>query len=110
MNDMQKKNAARAAVMTQFTEMLDSCAAVQFADSSFAILQEVEGQEIWVEVTFKAKAFKPTKLSPPFDPFETAQVWQEEKKIKEQEKAEKAKEKERKIAASEKKRKENAGE
>ncbi len=120
MNTMEKKNAARAMTMTAFAKALEDAAAVQFADSSFAVLQEVEGQEIWVEITFKSKSYTPTKVSPAFDPFEVAQAWQEDKAIKAKEKAEKAKEKERKLAAAEAKRKlkeaeqepetENAGE
>ncbi len=101
MNTMEKKIAARALTINALSATLENLAAVQFADGSFAVLQEVEGQEIWTEITVKAKAFTPTKVSPAFDPFEVAQVWQEEKQIKAEAKAAKAKEKAAKIARDE---------
>lgn len=56
--------------------------AIKFADGSFAILQDIDGQEVWTEITIKSKAWKDTKRSKAFNPFEVAQEWEEEKKIK----------------------------
>ena len=56
--------------------------AIKFADGSFAILQDIDGQEVWTEITVKSKAWKDTKRSKAFDPLKIAQEWEEEKKIK----------------------------
>ena len=77
--------------------------AVKFADASFAILQNVDGQEVWTEVSVKTKAYKPTKVSPAFDPFEAAEAWEAEKKVKADNKAAKEAEKAAKIAAKKEK-------
>lgn len=104
MNAMQKKIAARAATISALSQILEELAAVQFGDASFAVLQNVEGQEIWTEISVKAKAFTPTKTSPEFDPFVAAEEWKTDKEIKAKEKAEKAKEKAAKIARDEARR------
>lgn len=107
MNATEMKNAARNATIAALHDALEDQAAVQFADASWAILQTIEGQEIWVEVSVKTKAYKPTKVSPAFDPYEAAEAWQEEKRIKAEEKAAKDAEKAKKVAkAKEKKEKE----
>ena len=89
------RNLTAEALMDAFT----ANDAVQFADGSWAILQTVNGQEVWTEVTVKSKAYKPTKISPAFDPYEVAEVWKQEKEIKAKEKAEKEAEKAKKLAA-----------
>ena len=96
MNANEIKSTARTATVSLLTEVLEKAAAVQFADASWAILQEVDGQEIWTEITVKSKAYKPTKNGPEFDPFVTAQEWQAEKEAKAKEKAEKKAKKEKK--------------
>ena len=78
--------------------VLEENDAVKFADASFAILQTVDGQEVWTEVTVKSKAYKPTKVSPAFDPYEVAEAWEAEKKIKADAKAVKEAEKAAKVA------------
>ena len=98
MNTMEKKVAARSMTLNALADVLESLSAVQFGDANFAVLQEVDGQEVWTEISVKAKSFTDTKVSPAFDPFEVAQVWQEEKQMKEDAKAAKAKEKAEKIA------------
>ena len=98
------KNAARALTINALAQFLNDNAAVQFADNSWAVLQEVEGQEIWTEVTVKSKSFSETARGGVFDPFEVAEVWKEENAVKEKEKAEKAKAKAAKIAADKAKR------
>lgn len=114
MNQMEKKLAARTLTVDALSKALEELAAVQFGDASFAVLQEIEGQEVWTEITIKAKAFTPTKVSPAFDPFEVAEEWKAEKEAKAQEKADKAKAKADKIArdkaAREAKRKAKDGE
>lgn len=94
------KATARQMTIAAIMPALEENDAVKFADASFAILQNVDGQEVWTEVTVKSKAYKPTKVSPAFDPFEVAAAWEEENKIKtgvkaakEAEKAAKVKEK-----------------
>lgn len=104
MNQLQKKIAARALTIAQLQEILEELAAVQFGDASFAVLQEVEGQEIWTEISVKAKAFTPTKTAPAFDPFEVAEEWKADKEADAQKKAEKAKAKAEKIARDEARR------
>ena len=91
MNATEMKNAARNTTATLLTDILAANDAVQFADSSWAILQNIDGQEIWTEISVKSKAYKATKVAPAFDPYEVAQAWQDEK-------AQKATEKERKAA------------
>lgn len=103
MNANEMKIAARNATVNAIMEALNANEAVQFADASYAILQEIDGEEVWTEVTVKSKAFKPTKTSPAFDPYEVAKVWQEEKEIKAKEKAEKEAEKAKKVQAKAKK-------
>jgi len=101
MNALETKLAARSLTVTAMMEALEANAAVQFADASFAILQEVDGKEVWTEVTIKSKAAT-------FDPFETAEVWKEESKAKAIEQAEKAKAKAEKIARDKARREEKA--
>lgn len=98
MNANEIKSTARNLTAQALMEVLNANDAVQFADASWAILQEVDGQEVWTEITIKSKAYKPTKISPAFDPFEIAEAWKEEKEVKAAEKAEKEKEKAKKEA------------
>lgn len=102
MNAAEMKNTARQMTIAAIMPALQENDAVKFADASFAILQTVDGQEIWTEVTVKSKAYKPTKVSPAFDPFEAAQEWEAEKKVKADAKAAKEAEKAAKLAAKEK--------
>lgn len=90
MNANEIKAIARTNTVALLTDVLAKADAVQFADNSWAILQEVDGQEVWTEISVKTKAYKATKVAPAFDPFEAAQVWQEEKEAKVAEKAAKA--------------------
>lgn len=102
MNSTEMKSTARANTVALLQPVLDANEAVQFADASWAILQEVDGQEIWTEITVKTKAYKATKVSPEFDPYEVAAAWQQEKEVKAAEKAAKAAEKAKKVAAKKK--------
>ena len=81
MNANEIKATARQMTIAALLPTLQENEAVKFADASFAILQVVDGQEVWTEVTVKSKAYKPTKVSPAFDPYEVAAAWEEEKKI-----------------------------
>ena len=106
MNSNEIKNTARNFTVDLLKEVFEANDAVQFADASWAILHLIDGQEIWTEVTVKSKAYKPTKISPAFDPYEAAEAWREEKKIKAEEKAAKDAEKAKKVAAAKAKREE----
>lgn len=104
MNATEIKNAARNATIAALRDALEDQAAVQFADASWAILQTIDGQEVWTEITVKTKAYKPTKVTPAFDPYEVAEAWKEEKRIKAEEKAEKDAEKAKKVAKTKEKK------
>ena len=104
MNATEIKNAARNATIAALRDALEDQAAVQFADASWAILQTIDGQEVWTEVTIKTKAYKATKVTPVFDPYEVAEAWQEDKRIKAEEKAEKDAEKAKKVAKAKEKK------
>lgn len=104
MNANEIKSTARQMTIAALMPILQENEAVKFADASFAILQEVDGQEVWTEVTVKSKAYKPTKVSPAFDPYIQAAEWEEEKKIKADNKAAKDAEKAAKIAKAKEKK------
>lgn len=99
MNSNEIKTAARESTVALLNDVLAANDAIQFADASWAILQTIDGQEVWTEITVKSKAYKPTKTTSEFDPFQTAEAWQEEKRIKAETKAEKEAEKQKKIAS-----------
>lgn len=99
MNANEIKVTARNLTTEALMDALNANDAVQFADGSWAILQTVDEQEVWTEVTVKSKAYKPTKISPAFDPYEAAEAWKQEKEIKAKERAEKDAEKAKKLAA-----------
>lgn len=103
MNTAEIKAIARQMTIAAIMPMLQENDAVKFADGSFAILQTVDGQEVWTEVTVKSKAWNDTKVSKAFDPYEKAQEWEAKRNIKAQNKAAKEAEKAAKIAAKEKK-------
>lgn len=103
MNSNELKATARQMTIEAIMPALMDNEAVKFADASFAILQEVEGQEIWTEVTVKTKAYKDTKVSKAFNPYATAEEWEAERRIKDENKAIKAAEKAAKVAKAKKK-------
>lgn len=103
MNANEIKSTARQMTIAAIMPALQENDAVKFADASFAILQTVDGQEVWTEVTVKSKAYKPTKVSPAFDPYEAAAEWEAEKKIKADNKAAKEAEKAAKVAKAKEK-------
>ena len=103
MNANEIKATARQMTIAAIMPMLQENDAVKFADGSFAILQTVDGQEVWTEVSVKSKAYKDTKISKAFDPYEAAQEWETERNIKAQNKAAKEAEKAAKLAEKEKK-------
>lgn len=100
MNANEIKATARQMTIAAIMPMLQENDAVKFADGSFAILQTVDGQEVWTEVTVKSKAWNDTKVSKAFDPYEKAQEWEAERRIKADNKAAKEAEKAAKIAKS----------
>ena len=102
MNMNEIKASARQMTIAAIMPALTENEAVQFADGSFAILQEIDGQEVWTEVTVKSKAWKDTKVTKAFDPFVVAEEWEVEKKIKAENKAAKEAEKAAKVAKAKK--------
>ena len=106
MNANEIKSTARQMTIEAIIPVLVDNEAVKFADGSFAILQTVDGQEVWTEVTVKSKAWKDTKVSKAFDPYEAAQEWEAEKRIKADAKAAKDAEKAAKVAKAKAKREE----
>lgn len=103
MNANEIKATARQMTIAAIMPSLQENDAVKFADGSFAILQTVDGQEVWTEVSVKSKAYKDTKVSKAFDPYEAAQEWETERQVKADNKAAKEAEKAAKLAAKEKK-------
>ena len=106
MNANEIKSTARQMTIEAIMPVLVDNDAVKFADASFAILQTVDGQEVWTEISVKSKAYKPTKISPAFDPYEVAQEWEAEKRIKADAKAVKDAEKAAKVAKAKAKKEE----
>lgn len=103
MNSNELKATARQMTIEAIMPALMDNEAVKFADASFAILQEVEGVEIWTEITVKTKAYKDTKVSKAFNPYAVAEKWEAERRIKDENKAIKAAEKAAKVAKAKKK-------
>lgn len=101
MNANEIKSTARQMTIAALIPVLEQCEAVKFADASFAILQRVDGQEVWTEVTIKSKNWNDTKVAKAFDPYEKAQEWEEEQKVKAGVKAAKAAEKAAKLKEKE---------
>ena len=99
MNANTIKTTARDMTAALLTEVFNANDAVQFADGSWAILQTVDGQEVWTEITVKSKAWEPTKRSEAFDPYVAMEAWKTDKALKAKEKAEKEAEKKRKLEA-----------
>lgn len=104
MNANEIRATARQMTIAAIMPSLMDNDAVKFADGSFAILQNVEGQEVWTEVTVKSKSWKDTKVSKAFDPFEKAEEWEAERKIKADNKAAKDAEKAAKVAKAKEKK------
>ena len=97
MNNNELKATARNLTVEALHDVLEANDAVQFNDASFAILQNIDGQEIWTEVTVKSKAFAPTKVSPAFDPYVAAEDWRLKTEMQAKKKAEVAAKKEAKL-------------
>lgn len=104
MNANEIKSTARQMTIAALMPVLQENDAVKFADASFAILQTVDGQEVWTEVTVKSKAYKDTKVAKAFDPFEKAEEWEAERKIKADNKAAEEAEKAAKVAKAKEKK------
>ena len=105
MNMNEMKATARQMTIAAIMPSLMENEAVKFADGSFAILQIVDVQEIWTEVSVKSKAWKDTKVSKAFDPYEAAQEWEAELKVKADAKAARDAEKAAKVAKAKEKEK-----
>lgn len=108
MNDMEKRKAARDVVIAKFLKAIDENEGEQFDECSWAFPTDVEGQEIWVEMSFKAKAFKDTQRSKAFDPFVAAEEWHAIQVERAQKKAERDAKKAQKTAKTKANEKEDA--
>ena len=86
----EMKATAREFVTKGLENILSEMDAIQFGDASWAVRTEVEGQEIWVEIGVKSKAFKATKTYDAFNPKTAREAWLEDKRLKAEEAAEKA--------------------
>ena len=104
MNANEIKATARQMTIAAIMPALMENEAVKFADGSFAILQIVDGQEVWTEVSVKSKAYKDTKVSKAFDPYEKAEEWEAERRIKADNKAAREAEKAAKVAKAKEKK------
>ena len=82
MNANEIKSTARMNTIALLMPVLEENYAVKFADGSFAILQTVDGVELWTSVEVKSKQYKPTKVSDAFDPYAAAEAWQADKDVK----------------------------
>lgn len=99
MNSVEMKATAKQNTIAAIMPVLVENHAIKFGDGKYAIRQEVEGQEIWTEVSVKTKAFKDTKVSKAFNPHEAAEEYEAERRIKADNKAIKEAEKAAKLAA-----------
>lgn len=104
MNTAEIRATARQMTISAIMPSLMENEAVKFADGSFAILQKVEDTEVWTEVTVKTKNWKATKTSEAFDPYEAAEAWEAERKIKADNKAAKEAEHAAKVAKAKEKK------
>lgn len=82
MNAAEIKSTARQNVIAMLMPVLEENNAIKFADASFAVLQNIDGQNVWVEIAVKSKAYKATKTYEAFDPHRAAEEWMAEKEIK----------------------------
>ena len=96
----QKNEMIKNEVVSQvgFLENFDNVE--QVGDFTFAFSYVVAGEERWAEVNIVAKNNKDTATSNAYNPFEKAQEWKEEKKIKAKEKEIADKKKAEKISKS----------
>ena len=102
MNAAEIKSTARQNTIALLMPVLQENNAVKFADASFAIRQEVDGQPLWVSIEVKSKQYKATKVSLAFDPEEAARAWQAEKEVKAANAAAKKAEHDAKVAKAKK--------
>ena len=84
MNQNTMKTIARDTTAEMLDSFFTAHNAIQFADASWAISQNIEGQQIWTEITIKSKAFMPTRAHDEFNPYDAAEKWLAEKKKKEE--------------------------
>ena len=105
----QMKEIAKAQVLEKLASTYEGMNVEMVGNVAYVPLT-VEGQEMWVEIKLTTKQWTNTKVSDAFDPFVAREQYEEEMKIKAEEKAIKEKEKEAKIARSKAKRKASAEE
>ena len=99
----QMKETAKTIVLEKLERVYEDLGVEMVGNVAYVPLT-VEGQEMWVEVKLTTKQWTNTKVSEAFDPFLARQEYEDEQKMKAEEKAIKAKEKEAKIARDNAKR------
>ena len=103
MTTAQIKEVAKAKVLEALSPSYENLSAEMVGNVAYVPLT-IEGIELWVEVKLTTKQWTNTKVSEAFDPFLARQEYEDEQKMKAEEKAIKAKEKEAKIARDNAKR------
>ena len=105
MTQAQRLEAAKTNVTTLMGDLLTNAGAEQVGDFTYAIPTEVNGVEVWVEVSLVAKTTMTTENGKvAYDPFEKAVVWQAEKEIKKAQAEERARKKAETLRKAEEKR------
>ena len=96
--------SAKKNVLNGLVETLDSLGAERYGSPyQMAIPTTVDGIEVWVKVDLTTANYADTKVSKAFDPFEKAQEWEAERKIKADAKAVRDAEKAAKVAKAKEK-------
>ena len=105
MTQAQRLEAAKANVTALMGDLLTNASAEQVGDFTYAIPTEVNGVEVWVEVSLVAKTTMTTENGKvAYDPFEKSVVWQAEKEIKQAQAEERARKKAETLRKAEEKR------
>ena len=105
MTQAQRLEAAKANVTALMGDLLNNACAEQVGDFTYAIPTEVNGVEVWVEVSLVAKTTMTTENGKvAYDPFEKSVVWQAEKEIKQAQAEERARKKAETLRKAEEKR------
>lgn len=94
------KARAKEEVFSQIRSILEGMN-MEMVGSTAYIPRMVEGQEIWVEVKLTAKNNTATKRGDAFDPFVAREAYEEDQRVKAENRSRKAKEKAEAKAAKE---------
>jgi hypothetical protein len=101
----QKLEMAKANIIALMTNLLNDASAEQVGDYTYAVPTEINGAEVWVEISLVAKTTMTTENGKvAYDPFEKSVVWQAEKEIKQAQAEERARKKAETLRKAEEKR------